>query len=62
MFIRRLTRKQEVIMNTGLHAVGSGLQRVALGLGAAAFAVLLAYAMWIFVIVALQGVASFGQQ
>jgi hypothetical protein len=57
-----MTRNQEVTMNTGLHAVGWGLQRIVLGLGAAAFAVLLAYAMWIFVIVALQGVASFGQQ
>jgi hypothetical protein len=49
-------------MNTGLHAVGWGLQRLTLVLAAAAFAVLLAYAAWIFVIVALLGVASFGQQ
>jgi hypothetical protein len=57
-----MTPNQEVIVNTGLHAVGWGLQRMAFGLAAAAFAVLLAYATWIFVIVALQGIASFGQQ
>ena len=49
-------------MNTGLHAVGWGLQRLTVVLVATAFAAVLAYATWVFVIVAIQAVASFGQQ
>jgi hypothetical protein len=57
-----MTGNQEVTMNTGLHAVGWGLQRLALALVATAFGLVLAYALLVFVIVAVQGVASFGQQ
>ena len=57
-----MTRNQEVTMNTGLHAVGWGLQRLTIVLVATAFAAVLAYATWVFVIVAIQAVASFGQQ
>jgi hypothetical protein len=56
-----MTGNQEVTMNTGLHAGGWGLQRLALALVATAFGLILAYALLVFVIVAIQGVASFGQ-
>jgi hypothetical protein len=56
-----MTRNQEVSMNAGLHAVGWGAQRLALALVATAFAAVLAYAGLVFVIVAIQAVASFGQ-
>jgi hypothetical protein len=57
-----MTRNQEVTMNTGLHAVGWGLQRLTIVLVATAFAALLAYSLLVFVLVAVQAVASFGQQ
>jgi hypothetical protein len=57
-----MTRNQEVTMNTGLHAVGWGLQRLSIAIAATAFGALLAYALLVFVIVVIQGVNSFGQQ
>jgi hypothetical protein len=48
-------------MHTGLHALGWGLPRLAIALGAAVFAVIIAYSFLVFVIVALQAVAAFGQ-
>jgi hypothetical protein len=48
-------------MNTGLHAISSGLQRFAIILGLALIAAIMAYATLIFVIVAVQAVSTFGQ-
>ena len=48
-------------MHAGLHAITWGLPRLAIALGAAVLAALLAYALLIFVIVAIQSVAAFGQ-
>jgi hypothetical protein len=47
-------------VQTGLHAVTWGLQRLGLALVATAFAALLAYAVLIFVLVAIQAAQSFG--
>jgi uncharacterized membrane protein YtjA (UPF0391 family) len=57
-----MTRNQEVTMNTGLHAVGWGLQRLTIALLATAFGAILAYALLVFVIVVIQAVAGFGQK
>jgi hypothetical protein len=43
-------------MHTGLHAIGWGLPRLAIALGAAVFAALIAYTTLVFVIVAIQAV------
>jgi hypothetical protein len=48
-------------MHAGLHAIGWGLPRLAIAVGAAVFAVLLAYCVLVFVIVVVQAVAAFGQ-
>ena len=48
-------------MHTGLHAIRWGLPRLAITLGVAASAILLAYAALVFVIVVVQAVSSFGQ-
>jgi hypothetical protein len=48
-------------MRAGLHAIGWGLPRLALALGVTVFAVLLAYCVLVFVIVAVQAFASLGQ-
>jgi hypothetical protein len=48
-------------MQTGLHAVGWGLQRFAVAIGLAAFVAVFAYAILVFVMVAIQAAASFGQ-
>jgi hypothetical protein len=48
-------------MQTGLHAIGWGLQRLTIGLVLTVFAALLAYAALIFVIVTIQAVQAFGQ-
>ncbi len=48
-------------MQTALHAIGWGASRLAIVLGLAAFGALLAYAILVFVLVAIQGVAAFGQ-
>ena len=48
-------------MQTGLHAIGWGLQRFAIVLGVVVFVPLLAYAILVTVIVVGQGVATFGQ-
>lgn len=48
-------------MQTGLHAVGWGLQRLAIVLGVTVVAALLAYAILVFVMVTVQAVAGFGQ-
>jgi hypothetical protein len=49
------------MMQTGLHAVGWGASRLAIGLGVAAFGALLAYVILVFVIVAIQAAAALGQ-
>jgi hypothetical protein len=48
-------------MQTGLHAIGWGLPRLAIALGLTAFAALLAYAILVLVIVVIQTAATFGQ-
>jgi hypothetical protein len=48
-------------MRTGLHVIGWGLSRASLVLGAAAFAVILAYAVLVFVVVINQAAVAFGQ-
>jgi hypothetical protein len=48
-------------MNTGLHAIGWGLPRLAIALVVTVFAALIAYSILVFVIVAVQAVAAFGQ-
>jgi hypothetical protein len=47
-------------MQTGLHAVGWGLQRVSIGIGVAVLAAGLAYIGLVLVIVVIQSVAAFG--
>jgi hypothetical protein len=48
-------------MQTGLHAMGWGLQRLAVAAVALAFLAVFAYAILVFVLVAIQAAASFGQ-
>lgn len=48
-------------MQPGLHAIGWGLQRLAILLGVTAIAAVLAYSALVFVIVAIQAVTAFGQ-
>jgi hypothetical protein len=48
-------------MNAGLHAVRWGLSRCAIALGLAALAVVLAYVVLVFVLVAIQAVGGIGQ-
>jgi hypothetical protein len=48
-------------MQTGLHAIGWGLQRLGIVLGVIVFGTLLAYAILVTIIVVGQGVAAFGQ-
>jgi hypothetical protein len=48
-------------MHAGLHAIGWGLPRLAIALGATVFATVIAYSILVFVIVAVQAVAAFGQ-
>ena len=48
-------------MRTGLHAVGWGLQRLALALGVAAVTIVLAYSALVFVLVAGQAISAWGQ-
>lgn len=48
-------------MHAGLHAVGWGLQRLMIALGAVALAAILAYISWVFVIVAGQAVSALAQ-
>jgi hypothetical protein len=45
-------------MQTGLHALGWGLPRLAIALALAAFATLIAYSTLVFVIVAIQAVGA----
>jgi hypothetical protein len=47
-------------MQTGLHAVGWGLQRMGIALGILVLGALVAYTTWVFVIVVGQAAASFG--
>lgn len=53
--------KSEVAVQTGLHALGSGLQRMTIALVLTVFLALLAYAGLVFVIVTVQAVQAFGQ-
>jgi hypothetical protein len=48
-------------MQTGLHAIGSGLQSAAIALGAAVMLALFAYALLVFILVVILAAASFGQ-
>jgi hypothetical protein len=48
-------------MHAGLHAIGWGLPRLAIALVVTMCLVLVAYSMLVFVIVAMQGLAAFGQ-
>jgi hypothetical protein len=48
-------------MQTGLHAMSWGLQRIVVALVGAAFIAVLAYALLVFGMVAVQAIASFGQ-
>jgi hypothetical protein len=48
-------------MQTGIHAIGWGLQRFVIAVALAAFGVLLAYAVLTTIIVAGQAAAAFGQ-
>ncbi len=48
-------------MNTGLHAIGWGLQRLGIALAVTAMAALLAYVTLVTVIVVGQAASSFGQ-
>ena len=47
-------------MRVGLQALGWGLQRLAIALGIAVLAAVLAYIAWVFVIVAVQAVSALG--
>jgi hypothetical protein len=47
-------------MQTGLHAMSWGLQRLGVAIVAAAFLAVFAYATLVFVLVAIQAAASFG--
>jgi hypothetical protein len=51
----------EVIMQSGLHAIGWGARRLSIAVVGAAFAAILAYAVLIFAIVTIQAVTAFGQ-
>ena len=48
-------------MHTGLHAIGWGLPRLAIALGLAVLAILLAYSTLVFILVVIQAAATFGQ-
>jgi hypothetical protein len=48
-------------MHGGLHAIRWGLPRLAIVLGGAVLAVLVAYCVLVFAIVVVQAVGSFGQ-
>jgi hypothetical protein len=48
-------------MQTGLHAIGWGLQRLAIAVGAAALLIFFAYVVLVTVIVVGQAASTFGQ-
>ncbi len=48
-------------MQTGLHAISWGLSRLAIVVGITVLAVILAYVVLVFVIVAIQAAAALGQ-
>jgi hypothetical protein len=48
-------------MQSGIHALGSGLQKTAIVLGIAVIGAILAYCALVFVIVVVQAVSTFGQ-
>lgn len=48
-------------MQAGRHAIGWGLSTLAIALGATVLAAILAYAMLVFVIVAVQAAGALGQ-
>ncbi|MGB9182919.1 MAG: hypothetical protein WCB67_02555 [Solirubrobacteraceae bacterium] len=48
-------------MQSGLHAVGTGFQRLGLVAGAVVLAAALAYMLLVFVLVVIQAAGSFGQ-
>jgi hypothetical protein len=47
------------MINTGLHALGWGLPRLGLAVGAVAFTIMIGYSLLVFGIVLVQAVASF---
>lgn len=48
-------------MHAGIHAVGTGAQRLGVVLLLAAFAIVMAYAVLVFAILVVQSVSAFGQ-
>jgi hypothetical protein len=56
-----VTARLEITMHTPLHAVGWALPRLAIVVGLSLFAIVLAYAVLVFFIVAVQAVGAFGQ-
>jgi hypothetical protein len=48
-------------MQTGLHALGWGLQRLSIAVGAVILAAILAYVTLVVAIVVMQGIAAFSQ-
>jgi len=56
-----LTPNRRFIMRTGLHALGWGLPRLGLAVAVLVFVPVLLYALVVFVMVAGQAVAAFGQ-
>ncbi len=49
---------QEITMQTGLHAVGWGLQRLIFVLGVTVFAAVFAYIILVFAIIVVKGVGA----
>ncbi len=45
-------------MQTGLHAIGWGLPRLAIAVAVTVFATLIAYTTWVFVIVVIQALTG----
>jgi hypothetical protein len=50
------------VMRTGLHAIGRSLQAITIVVLGTGFAIVLGYALLVFVIIAVQGVAGIGGQ
>ena len=48
-------------MQSGLHAIGWGLQRIGITLGILVFGAVFAYVIWVFVLVVGQAAATWGQ-
>jgi Mg2+/Co2+ transporter CorB len=55
------SKKQEVMMQTGLRATGWGLQRLSIVVGVVVLAAVLAFVTLVFAIVVVQGIAAFSR-